>query len=99
MKITNIRIWLVNEDRLKAYASIVLNNSFMVRDIKIIKGDVNVFVAMPNKKLKDGTFMDIAHPINVEARTKIETAVLKVYEDTLASGTKPHFKNNQEIGL
>lgn len=85
MKITNIKVWPVNEEKLKAYVSIVIDDSIMVRDIKIIKLEKGLLVAMPNKRLKDGTFMDITHPINAEARTILEKAVLKAYEDTLTS--------------
>lgn len=94
MNISNIRIWLVNEDKLKAYASIVIDDCFMIRDIKFIKTDKGMLIAMPNKKLKDGSFMDIAHPINAKSRIELETTLLAEYERTLQSFS---FKNGPEV--
>lgn len=81
MNITNVKIWLVNSEKLIAYASIVIDDAFMVRDIKLIKTDKGIFVAMPNKKMKDGSFMDLAHPLNTEAREIIEQAVITEYKN------------------
>ncbi len=86
VEITDVQIFVVNEDKLKAYATITLDNCFVVRDLKIIQGLSGVFVAMPAKKRKDGTFRDIAHPLNQEMRSKVEKAVLGTYEKALESG-------------
>jgi len=80
MDITEVRVFPVNEDKLKAYATITFDDCFVVRDLKIINGNNGLFVAMPSKKRKDGTFKDIAHPLNNEFRAKIEKAVLDSYE-------------------
>lgn len=80
MEITNIKIFPVNEKRVKAYASIVFDDCFIVRDLKIIHGDKKLFVAMPSKKMKDGTYRDTVHPLNNETRKKIESNVLQAYE-------------------
>jgi stage V sporulation protein G len=80
MKITEVKIFPVNEDRLKAYVSITIDNCFVVRDLKIIMGPNGLFVAMPSKKRKDGQFRDIAHPLNQETRAEIEDTIFEAYE-------------------
>jgi stage V sporulation protein G len=84
MNITDIQIFLANEERLKAYATITIENAFIVRDLKVINGNSGLFVAMPAKKRKDGTFKDIAHPLNQETRDSIEAQVLAAYEKAVA---------------
>ena len=79
MEITEVKVFPVKEDRLKAYASITFDDCFVVRDLKVILGNSGLFVAMPSKKRKDGSFKDTAHPLNVETRNKIESMVLGVY--------------------
>ena len=81
MEITEVRVFPMNEDKLKAYATITFDNCFVVRDLKIISGNSGLFVAMPSKKRKDGTFKDIAHPLNNDFRAKIEKAVLEAYDN------------------
>lgn len=85
MKITEIKVFPVNEDRLKAYVSITIEDAFVVRDLKVIQGIDGLFVAMPSKKRKDGQFRDIAHPLNQETRDLIEKMVFAAYEDQLKS--------------
>jgi stage V sporulation protein G len=85
MEITEVKIYPVNEDRLKAYVTITLDNCFVVRDLKVILGNDGLFVAMPSKKRKDGQFRDIAHPLNQETREKIETAVFTAYKKEIES--------------
>lgn len=80
MKITEVKVFPVNEERLKAYVTITIENCFVVRDLKIIKGNEGLFVAMPSKKRKDGQFKDIAHPLNQETRDEIERAVFEAFE-------------------
>lgn len=80
MKITEVKVFPVNEERLKAYVTITIDGCFVVRDLKIIKGNDGLFVAMPSKKRKDGQFKDIAHPLNQETRAEIEDAVFSAYE-------------------
>jgi stage V sporulation protein G len=79
MELTEIKIYPINQEQLKAYVTITLDNCFVIRDLKIIKGDRRLFVAMPNKKDKKGVFRDIVHPINADTRTQIEQAVLSRY--------------------
>jgi stage V sporulation protein G len=85
MKITEIKVFPVNEERLKAYVSITIENSFVVRDLKVIQGTTGLFVAMPSKKRKDGQFRDVAHPLNQDTRALIEDMVFAAYETELKS--------------
>ena len=85
MKITEVKIFPVGEDRLKAYVTITIDASFVVRDLKVIQGPQGLFVAMPSKKRKDGQFRDIAHPLNQETRQVIEDMVFEAYEKQLRS--------------
>ena len=79
MDVTNVRVFPVDEEKLKAFVTIILDNCFIVRDLKIIRGNRGLFVAMPSKKKKDGSFGEVAHPLNAEFRAKIEEAVLGEY--------------------
>jgi stage V sporulation protein G len=85
MKITEVKVFPVNEERLKAYVTITIEGVFVVRDLKIIKGNEGLFVAMPSKKRKDGQFKDIAHPLNQETRNEIERAVFEAFEKEIKS--------------
>jgi stage V sporulation protein G len=85
MKVTEVNVFPVNEERLKAYVSITFDDAFVVRDLKIINGNDGLFVAMPSKKRKDGQFRDIAHPLNQETREMIEKAVFDAYEAEVKS--------------
>ena len=91
MEITEIKIFPVNEEKLKAYVTIILDNCFIVRDLKVINGNTGLFVAMPSKKRKDGTFKDIAHPLNQSTREDLEKKILLAYEEEMKRGgtTKP----------
>jgi stage V sporulation protein G len=84
MEITEVRIFPVCEERLKAYVTITLDDCFVVRDLKVISGNSGLFVAMPAKRRKDGTFKDIAHPLNSETRERMEKTILSEYEREIA---------------
>lgn len=82
MQITSVRIRLSGEDvrKLKAVASVVFDDCFVVHDIKVLESANNeVFITMPNKKLPNGRFKDVAHPINSEFRNLIIKSVLDEY--------------------
>jgi len=79
MQITDIKVFPVNEERLKAYVTIIIDNCFLIREIKVINGNSGYFVAMPSKKRKDGTYRDLAHPINQETRDMLEKAIMDAY--------------------
>jgi len=86
MEITDVKVIPVDDEKLKAFVSIVFDQSFVVTDIKIINGPKGLFVSMPSKKRKDGTFKDIAHPLNNQMRQYLEDKVLTVYRQQVASG-------------
>ena len=82
MEVTDVRLRRVQKDgRMRAIASITLDNEFVVHDIRIIEGNAGLFVAMPSKRTPDGEFRDIAHPINSGTRTKIQDAVLNAFNE------------------
>ena len=80
MDITEVKVFPVDEEKLKAYVTITFDDCFIVRDLKIIRGKTGMFVAMPSKKTRDGSFKDIAHPLNSETRQSIEQVILDAYE-------------------
>lgn len=84
MKITDVRIRLKDEAKLKGVASITIDECFVVHDIKVIAGKEGLFISMPSKKTADGEHKDIAHPINTQTREEIKSAVLAAYEKALA---------------
>jgi stage V sporulation protein G len=85
MNVTDIRIRKVNtEGRMKAIVSVTFDNAFAVHDIKVVEGDKGLFVAMPSKRMPDGEYKDIAHPISSAAREMIQGVVLAEYEAALA---------------
>jgi stage V sporulation protein G len=80
LEITEVRISLREDDKLKAFASMTFNDAFVIRGLKIIEGTNGMFVAMPSRKRPDGTYQDVAHPINNETRKFIEDRILDEYE-------------------
>ncbi|HEY3587881.1 MAG TPA: septation regulator SpoVG [Myxococcaceae bacterium] len=84
MDITDVKIFPVDEEKLKAYVTITLDACFVVRDLKVIQGSAGLFVAMPAKKRKDGTYKDIAHPLNTDMRARMERVILDQYERSTA---------------
>lgn len=80
MNITDVRIKKVDgHNRLKAIASITLDDCFVIHELRVIEGDNGLFVAMPSRKLPEGEFRDIAHPINAETREELEKKILDEY--------------------
>jgi stage V sporulation protein G len=80
MQITEVRVYPVDEDELRGYASITMDDCWMIRDLKILRNDSGgLYVAMPNRKQRDGTYREIAYPITAEARAMIEEAILTTY--------------------
>jgi len=80
LEITDIRISLRDEEKLKAFAEVTFDNSFVVRGMRVINGTRGYFVSMPSRRRKDGTFQDIAHPVNAETRKLIEEKVIAAYQ-------------------
>ena len=84
MTITDVRIRKIEaEGKMKAIVSVTFDNEFVVHDIKVIEGQNGLFIAMPSRKTPDGEFKDIAHPINTDTREKIQTSILKAYEEAM----------------
>ncbi len=86
MEITEITVTLRNEEKLKAFVNVTFDDQFVVRGMKVIKGANGYFVSMPSRKLPDGSFRDIAHPINNDFRERVEKVILDEYYRKLATG-------------
>ncbi|MEG2014677.1 MAG: septation regulator SpoVG [Clostridia bacterium] len=86
MKISEVRIRKVEKEdtKLKAIASITIDECFVVHDIKIIEGAEGLFIAMPSRKTKEGEYKDIAHPINPETRKDMSDIILEAYAKEIA---------------
>lgn len=86
MNITDVRVRLIKKDegKFRAVASIVLDDMFVIHDIKIIEGQDGNFIAMPSRKTPDGEYRDIAHPINTATRELVKDKVLEAYEKAKA---------------
>ena len=85
IQITEVRVSLRHDEKLKAFVSITLNNSFVVRGLKIISGNNGLFVAMPSRKRPDGQHQDLAHPINDATRKYLTEVVMEEYRRELAN--------------
>jgi len=85
MNITDVRIRKINDEgKMKAVVSITFDEEFVVHDIKIIEGQNGLFIAMPSRKMGEGDFRDIAHPLVSETRNKIRDAIFAEYENVIA---------------
>ena len=86
MQITDVRVRKVSkEGKMKAVVSITIDNEFVVHDIKVIDGEKGLFIAMPSRKAGDGEYRDIAHPINSEVRERVQSEILRKYQEMLDS--------------
>lgn len=83
MKITDVRVRVKEENRVKAVVSVTFDECFVVHDIKILDGKEGLFVSMPRKQFSTGEYKDIAHPLNTEFREEIKNAVFAAYEKAL----------------
>ncbi len=98
MEITDVRIRKVAEEgKMKAIVSITFDEEFVVHDIKIIEGQNGLFIAMPSRKMSEGDFRDIAHPILSETRNKIKDAIFAEYEKTLQEQAAEEFVEATEL--
>ncbi len=79
MEVTQVQVFPVQEARLRAYATIVLDDALVLRNLRVIRGGKRLFVAMPSHRTRDGYYRDLAHPIRQELRQKIERTVLEAY--------------------
>jgi len=87
VEVTEVKVFPVEEDKLKAYVTITLDDCFVVRDIKVIRGTSGLFVSMPSKKRRDGTYKDVAHPLNSETRRMLEERIIAAYREVVSSDT------------
>ena len=84
MQITDVKIRkILNEGKMKAIVSVTFDNAFVVHDIKVVEGKSGMFVAMPSRRVPNGEFRDVAHPITTEARKQLEDVVLGAYNEAL----------------
>lgn len=90
MNISDVRVRIVKNDtsKIKASASITIDECFVVHDIKVIEGNEGYFIAMPSRKTPDGEFKDIVHPLNTETREMIKEVVLKAFDEVKANETE-----------
>ncbi len=86
MEITEVKVFPIHEEKLRAFVSIVFDHCFMVNDIKVIQGRDGLFISMPSRKKKNGEFKDIAHPLNNEARRTIEDRILAAFSQAAEPG-------------
>ena len=99
MTITEVKVYPAKESgRLKAYATVVFDNCFIVRDLKVIEGHKGFFVSMPSRRRNDGTFRDIVHPLNTETRKLIEDGIINEYKQvlTLEVDKQPTYDENED---
>lgn len=100
MDISRVSLRMVNMNRVKAIASITFDDSFCVHELRVVEGDKGLFIAMPSRKLPNGEFRDVAHPINVEMRKKIDDAIKTEYENAKQSiavkGETVHDEENEK---
>ena len=96
IEITEVRVSLRNDEKLKAFVSITLNNAFVIRGLKIIRGNSGLFVAMPSRKRPDGQHQDLAHPINDLTRKYLTQVVLEEFEREL--NRPQHMRQGAPLG-
>ncbi|MBD3161288.1 MAG: septation regulator SpoVG [Candidatus Eisenbacteria bacterium] len=83
MNITEVRIHLREDAKLRAFASMTIDDCFVIQGMKLIQGSRGLFVAMPNRRRPDGTFQDICHPLDQKTRDQIEEVIFEEYRRTL----------------
>lgn len=97
MEITDVRIRKVNDEgKMKAVVSVTFDEEFVVHDIKIIDGQNGLFVAMPSRKMGEGDFRDIAHPLISETRNKIKNAIFAEYNRILEDKADDLFNDREQ---
>ena len=92
MQITEIRVHLREDDKLKAFVTVTFDNCFVVRNMKLVEGGKGLILCMPSRKLPNGTYKDVAHPISMEFRKFLEDKIMAAYQEELK---KPRPKTTQ----
>ncbi len=90
MKITSVKVRKIEKEgsRMKGIASVVIDDAFAVKDIRVIEGENGLFIAMPSRKYPNGEYRDVAHPINAETRSIFEDAIIEEYNNTSLVSTE-----------
>jgi stage V sporulation protein G len=97
LNLTDIRITKIEGDeKLRAFASIVIEGCFLVGDLRVVEGEEGFFVSMPSKRKRDGSFKDIAYPLNNETREFIERQVLLAYESSTGTRAISRIESGEE---
>lgn len=89
MEITDVRVFPIADEKLRAFVSVVLDGCFMVNDIKVIQGKDGLFISMPSRKKRNGEFKDVAHPLNQQTRQRFEERILGEYLACRDGGERP----------
>jgi stage V sporulation protein G len=97
LRITEVRVHLRSEDKLKAFATVTFDHCFVVRNMKVIESDKGLILCMPSRKMPDGAYKDVAHPITVEFRTELEKAVFACYQAETAKTKAAGAPNSQVV--
>lgn len=80
IEITEVRLRKIKtNNRIVALATIVIDNCFVVNEIKVLEGENGLFIGMPSRKTQNGEYRDIAYPINKETRQLIQNAIIEKY--------------------
>jgi len=85
MNITDVKVFIRENNQLKAFVNIVIDDAFIIRNIKVIEGEKGLFVAMPSRRVSNGEYRDIAHPINTDTRKQVESIIIEKYKEALES--------------
>jgi len=83
MNITDVKVFIRESNQLKACVNIVIDDAFIIRNIKVIEGENGLFVGMPSRRVSTGEYRDIAHPINTETRNMVEKTIIEKYKEVL----------------
>jgi len=96
VEITEVRVTLRDEEKLKAFANVTFDDAFVIRGLKIISGAKGYFVSMPSRRRPDGSHQDIAHPINSDMRRIIEQRVLDAYQEKVKNSSEQDFSHRDD---
>ena len=80
--ITEVRVFPKdNLGKTLGFANITLMDKFVVKNLRIVKGEKGIFIGMPSNKRKNGEFIDLFFPITQDARDLITEAIIDKYEE------------------
>ncbi|MCD4819093.1 MAG: septation regulator SpoVG [Candidatus Cloacimonetes bacterium] len=96
MNITDVKVFIRESNQLKAFVNIVIDDAFIIRNIKVIEGENGLFVAMPSRRVSSGEYRDIAHPINTETRKQVEQIIIEKYKEVLKDALENATESSEE---